>query len=243
MSTIVPTNGQVATGGPVPMMPGMGGTSNGNMPAGSIPGTMPVANPTQIAQQNPMIPVGAVPTVNGLPPGSQQTNGINWNDGSNTVLGDMNDTYGKGTAGGIASVLQGLGTTNDAAIQATINNTNLEAGKQYANIQATQAASGITPDSSSAALAAGDFYSTVNSSLQATIAGMEQNQENTLLQTLLDTGSKHGPDVTGFQSFVDATSGILGLVSGGSQAASGITSAINPGADTSILDALGALAI
>lgn len=243
MASIVPTNGQQATGGPVSMMPGAGGASNGNMPAGNIPGTMPVSSPTQVAQQNPMMPVGATPTVNGLPPGSVQTNNVNWNDGSFTAVGDMKDTYGAGTGIAIGNVLQNMGTTNDAAIQALINNTNLEAGKQYGNIQATQAASGITPDSSSAALAAGDFYSSVNSSLQSTVANMEQNQENTLLNTLLGTGSAHGPDITGFQSAMNILSPITGMVGAGAKAASDAGVGGSSGGLSTILSLLGGLAI
>lgn len=240
MASIVPENGSPISS-PI-RMPGQGGASNGNAPVSNIPGSMPVASPTQITQANPMAPVGATPTVNGLPPGSVQTNGVNWVDGSNTVIGDMNDTYGKGTAGAISSVLQNLGTTNDAAIQATINNTNLEASKQYANIQATQAASGITPDSSSASLAAGDFYSSVNSSLQSTIGNMEQTQENTLLQTLLSTGEAHGPDESTFQHIMDAIPG-LSSVAGTVAGAVNTLPSIGTGTTSSILDALGALAI
>lgn len=235
VANIVPQNGQVAVASP---MPGMGGASNGNVPVSTIPTPTGVVNPINNVQNNPY----AAPTVNGLPPGTVQTSPVNWVDGSNTVIGDFNDTYGKGTAGAITSVLQNLGTSNDSAVQALINNTNLEASKQYSNIQASQAASGITPDSSTAALAAGDFYSTVNSNLQSTIANMENQQETTLLDTLLQEGQAHGPDPSLLDRIGSTFSGITGLLGGGASAASGITSAINPGADTSILDALGALA-
>lgn len=239
MASIVPTNGQAATGGPVPMMPGMGGASNGQMPAGAVPGTMPVASPTQVAQQNPMMPVGATPTVNGLPPGTQQTNGVNWADGSNTVTGDLKDTFGAGTGVGISNVLQNLGTSTDSAVQALISNTNLEADKQYANIRATQAASGITPDSSSAALAAGDFYSSVNSQLQSNVAGMELSQENTLLNTLLNTGQQHGPDVSTFEQIM----GMLPSITSTVGSAAGAASAAGVGAGGGIGTLLGALAV
>jgi hypothetical protein len=237
MASIVPTNGSPLTGGPI-QTPGMGGTSNGQVPVGTAPTPGTALNPINGVQANPFAP----PAVNGLPPGSVQSSPVNWVDGSNTVIGDFNDTYGKGTAGAITSVLQNLGTSTDSAVQALINNTNLEAGKQYSNIQATQAASGITPDSSTAALAAGDFYSTVNSNLQSQVAGMESNQENTLLQTLLNEGAAHGPDESTFEKIASAIPGLSSIVGSGSSAASSITSAINPGADTSILDALGALA-
>jgi hypothetical protein len=198
-------------------------------------------------QANPYAaPVSGAPTVNGLPPGSVQTSPVPTNTntgagGSYTLQGDFDATYGQGTGNAITDVLANLGTSNDSAVQALINNTNLEAGKQYANIQATQAAGGITPDSSTAALASGDFYSSVNSSLQSQVAGMEQNQENTLLNTLMTEGSAHGPDESTFQSIAGDLSGALGIAGTGASAASGVTSALDPGADTSILDALGAL--
>ena len=110
-------------------------------------------------------PTGGVPTTAGVPTsGRTDLMGLNWNDGSNTVTGDFKDTYGAGTGTAISDVLKGLGTTTDSAVQATINNTSQLADKQYANIQAQEVAGGITPNSSTAALAAGDFYSGVNSS-------------------------------------------------------------------------------
>jgi hypothetical protein len=137
-----------------------------------------------------------------------QTNNINWNDGSNTVTGDFKDTYGAGTGTAITDVLKNLGTSTDSAVQATIANTNLEAGKQAANITSGEAASGITANSSTAALAQGDFYSGVNSQLQSTVANMELGEENTLLSTLTGEGEQHGPDESGFDSAMSAISGI-----------------------------------
>lgn len=236
MASIVPQNGQVATGGPVPQMPGMGGTSNGNVPVGTAPTPTNTVLPNTGVQANPY----AAPVVNGMP-STIQNNGVNWNDGSFTAVGDMKDTYGAGTGVALGGVLQNMGTVNDSAIQATIANTNLEAGKQYANIQAQQAAAGITPNSSSAALAAGDFYSSVNSQLQSTIAGMEQHQQDSLINTLTHTGDSHGPDETGLQSAMDVMSPILGMVGG---AAGAISEGFGVGGTAgTILDVLGALAL
>lgn len=248
---IAPVNGQAT---PMVQMPGVGGASNGNLP-NTMPTSVNPAAPSQIATSNPYAaptagPTGTVPTsspVNGLPPGTEQTSpiAINTNQGpggSYTVQGDFDATYGQGTGNAITDVLQNLGTSNDAAVQALINNTNLEAGKQVANIQSSEAASGITPNSSTAALATGDFYSSVNANLQSTVANMEQGQENTLLSTLMNEGSSHGPDESTFESIMDAVGSLGGVIGGGAQTASGITSAINPSADTGILDAIGALA-
>jgi hypothetical protein len=167
-----------------------------------------VTNPMNTVQNNPMAPVGAV-----VPGSTIQSNGIDWNDGSKTVTGDLKDTYGAGTGTAISQVLQGLGTTNDAAIQATLANINQQATKQYGNIQATQAASGVTANSSTAALASGDFWSGVNSQEQSTIANMENSQEQTLLSTLLDEGKAHGTDESTMDSIMNGIgdAGSLGI--------------------------------
>lgn len=187
----------------------------------AAPGALPASGTTAA-------PVGSVPTTatgtptsGALPAGTSQSNGINWNDGAYTVTGDFKDTYGAGTGTAITDVLSGLGTATDSAVQATIANTNLAASKEYGNIQASEAAGGVTPNSSTAALASGDFYSSVNSQLQQTVSGMELNEENILLSTLTNEGDKHGPDQSGFDSFLNGLtdvgeigSSILGGIGG-----------------------------
>lgn len=209
----VPTNSTpTSTIAPVAALPGlvpMGTTQNNPFAAPSattpvgggshiiLPGSTGIGNSggTGVA---PLTPGGSVPTTS-----TTQTPGINWNDGSNTVTGDFKDTYGAGTGTAISDVLQGLGTSTDTAVQATVANTERLADQQYGNIQAQEAASGITPNSSTAALAAGDFYSGVNSSLQESIGNMELNEENTLLSTLTNEGSAHGTDPSTFDSILN----------------------------------------
>jgi hypothetical protein len=223
-------------------------TNTGLQPVTANPYAPPTATSTGTVAVDGGVPTTSSSTgttVNGLPAGSQQTNGINWNDGSHTATGDFKDTYGAGTGTAITDVLQNLGTSTDSAVQATINNTNLAAGKQYANIQAQEAAAGITPNSSTAGLAAGDFYSTVNSNLQSTVAGMENQEEDTLLNTLVNEGSAHGSDTSGWDTLGSVLSGGESAISALGGAASGASSAVSaasPSSDTSWLDALGALA-
>jgi hypothetical protein len=193
------------------------------IPTAAIPGSA-TANAQSAA--NPFAPAAAtVPTstastaANAVITGTVQSNGINWNDGSDTVTGDFKDTYGAGTGTAITDVLQNLGTSTDSAVQATIANTNLEAGKQAANITSGEAASGVTANSSTAALAQGDFYSGVNSNLQSTVANMELGEENTLLGALTNEGSAHGSD----SSFL----GTLGDVLSGSSASDAISAGAN----------------
>ena len=178
-----------------------GGAATPAIPMGATPGQTPIA----AGQANPFMPAGAVPVASAVPAGTTQnvnpgavaqTNDINWNGGSNTVTGDFQATYGQGTGTAITDVLKNLGTSTDSAVAATNANVNLEAGKQAANITSGEAASGVTANSSTAALAQGDFYAGVNSQLQSTDANMELNEENTLLSALTGEGEAHGSDVS-----------------------------------------------
>src|SRR5271165_6953676 len=164
------------------------GAVDGGVPTGTTSG---VLSPTGTASGSPS---------------TIQTNGVNWVNGSNTVIGDFSDTYGAGTGQAITSVLQNMGTTNDSAIQALIAQTNTAANQQYGNIQAQEAAGGVTPNSSTAALASSNFYNQVNEGLQTNIGTMEQNQENTLLSTLVNEGAAHGGD----PSLMDSIMGGIG---------------------------------
>jgi hypothetical protein len=247
----------------LPVLNGVGpGTETGTIPSTAAKGgpTPPaanpgIANPLAAAQGNPFAPASAIP-IGSVPgaaaptagqttgAGTVQSNGINWADGSNTITGDLKDTYGAGTGKAVSAVLQNMGTVNDAAIQATIANTDLAAGKEYANIQSGEAASGVTANSSTAALAGGDFYSGVNSQLQQTIGSEEVNEENTLLGTLTKEGEQHGPDESTWDSVMSGITDageIVGSVAGAATGLSSVTSAIDPNADTSILDSLGGL--
>jgi len=177
-------------------------------PIGAVPTS---TNPLATTQNNPFAAPTATSINGAVPistnnPSTVQTNGVNFVDGSNTVIGDFKDTYGAGTGTAITDVLKNMGTVNDSAIQATINNTNLAAGKQLGNIQAQEAASGVTPDSSVAALAAGDLYSTVDSGLMQEIGSMENNQEQTLLSTLTGEGGSHGTDPSTWDSVMNGIS-------------------------------------
>jgi hypothetical protein len=143
------------------------------------------------------VPTTAAPGITANSPSLVQSNGINTGasqgtDASNSLAGDFEATYGQGTGTAITNLLSNMGTVDSGAIQATIANTDLAAGKQYANIQSGEAASGVTANSSTAALAGGDFYSGVNSQLQQTIGSEEESEQTQELQTLLDEGTAHG---------------------------------------------------
>lgn len=248
---VLPLGQQQATSGAV---------NGGVAAAGSVPSPSTSVKPILEQQQNVYAPSGAgTGTLSAVPGGTAtpgltplttptsgvQQNGINWADGSNTVTGDFSDTYGKGTGTAITSVLQNLGTSTDSAVQALVANTNLAAGQQYGNIQATEAAGGVTPNSSTAALAAGDFYSNVNSQLQQTVSGMELGEENTLLGALTNEGSSHGSDSSFLGTLGDVLSGNESAISGlagDSANALNETSASGTGGLSSILSMVGELA-
>lgn len=203
----VPTNSTpTSTTAPVQALPGlvpMGTTQNNPFAAPSAT-SVPNSGAHVVLPGGTIGPPGSVPTgATGTVPGTAQNTNINWADGSNTVTGDFKDTYGAGTGTAISSVLQNLGSSTDSAVQATIANTSRLADQQYGNIQAQEAAGGITPNSSTSALAAGDFYSGVNSSLQQSIGDMELSEENTLLSTLTNEGSAHGTDPSTFDSILN----------------------------------------
>lgn len=189
----------------------------------------------------PTLPVTNNPTNFQAPSISQ---GISTTDGSNTVVGDYSDTYGKGTGTALVNQLANLGTSTNTAVEATNAEIMQQAGVQEANMRATQAAQGISPDSSSAALEQGDFASNVNANLTATDAAMELQGQQTLISSLQNEGQQHGPDLSAWDTFGDvlgagasiagdfvgaatgmnAAGGLAGMFSGGSAAASGISS-------------------
>lgn len=185
-------------------------------------GTSSAVNP-QAAAGNPAVAPGTVPATASnsvMAPATVQGSGINWADGSNTVTGDFKDTYGAGTGTALSDALQGLGTSTSNAVSALQSNTNLEAGNQYKNIQATEAAQGVTPNSSTAALAQGDFYSQVNSNLQSTEANMEESEQTELINSLTNEGSAHGSDTSWMDTLGNVLSGsqsAIGAASGGTE--------------------------
>lgn len=231
----------------VPQLLPQGSGANGNVPlsgfGGGAKAVAPIVpTPSPVGSVNPANNPYALPAGGGAPAVPiGQNSGINWNDGSYTVTGDFKDTYGAGTGTAITDVLKNLGTSTDAAIQATENQVNQEATNQFSNIRATEAASGITPNSSSASLAAGDFFSNVNLGLQSTIAGMENQQEDTLLSALIGEGKAHGGDTSTWDSISSALGSFLPAFGAGANALNE-TAMSGTGTFSEILSALGALA-
>lgn len=224
--------------GGLPVNPmGTPSTQNGGVVGATVPTAKAVSGTTGTGASTYGQAFGGVsttlPTVNSQATGI--SSGLSTVDGSNTLVGDFSDTYGKGTGTALATILAGLGTSTDSAVTATNNQILQAAGLQQANMTATQAAHGVSSDSSTAALATGDFNAQVNTALQSTDANMELSEYNTLISSLQQEGTAHGGD----SSWTDSLGSILGL---GGSAAGAISEGFGIGGTTgSILDALSSL--
>src|SRR5271154_1438044 len=232
LSPVIGTSSPVSSAGN-PYAPVTASTATANTataPVGSVDGGV-----SQFASGSL---VGSVPTSDQ----SQDLNSIDPNvfSGSSgtTLAGGLNNAFGAGIGTSIADVLSTMGGSTDQAVQATIANTDLAAQQQMGNIQSQEAAGGVTPNSSTAALAESNFYNQVNSGLQSTISNEELNEEDTMLNTLMSAGSQHGSS----PSLLSSLSGGLSSAGSVAQGASSLVSAADPTADTGVLDAIGMLA-
>jgi sulfur carrier protein ThiS len=132
---------------------------------------------------------------------------------SNSLLGDFQATYGQGTGTALADTLAGLGTATDAAVTSTNQSILNAAGIQQANLEAGDAAAGLSADSSASALALGDFDSQVSQNIASTDSQMELSEENELINALQSEGTAHGPSGSVMGSISDfLTGGGLGVV-------------------------------
>jgi hypothetical protein len=146
--------------------------------------------------------------VGGFMPGQTSLNAPTQQAGSFTTMGDLQATYGQGTGTAIGNLLGGLGTSTSQAEQLMIQPTLQAAGQQLANLQATQAAQGVDPASSAAALAAGDLSGQVTSAIAGEMGNIGLNEEQMLLGSLTGLGQAHGPDVSGWDTFGNVMQGI-----------------------------------
>lgn len=154
--------------------------------------------------------------------------------GAKTMLGDFQQTYGQGTGTAIANLVGSLGTSTSSALNTMDTATIQAAQQQYGNMQANLAAQGVSPNSSTAALASSDFSSQVTNALSAQAAQLGLSEEQLQLSALMTEGGAHGGDT----SFMKSLSSVLG--SGIVQAGAGAVSqgfGVGGGAGT-LLDAI-----
>jgi hypothetical protein len=181
--------------------------------------------------------VGSAPATAGSQSLSATDPNVYSGSSGSTLAGGLNNVFGAGIGTALTDTLNSMGGQTDQAVQATIANTDLAAQQQMGNIQSQEAAGGVTPNSSTAALAESNFYNQVNTGLQSTISNEELNEEDTLVNTLMSAGSQHGSSPSLLGAVTSGIGDVAGLASGVSSAAS----ALSPASDTSWLDALGAL--
>lgn len=227
--------------GTVPMTPGgvtaspiAGGPSSNPLSTliGAIPGGGTGANTTATGENNQVMP------------GNTQTQRQD-----NRTLGELQSYYGEGMGSYLYSLMQNGGlntnllnqvdTSQIAAMQPQIN-------QGEANLNATLGAQGISPNSSTAALANSNFLSNATTQENAQISNnflREYDQGQQLLESILGGVMKTNQQGTANEpSIMDQIMSFGGLLGSGAQGASSIVSALNPTADTSILDAIGGLA-
>lgn len=209
----------------LPILPNTGSTGH----------LLPTLSPGQGigASTLPISPAAPASTGIGVPTTGISA-GLNTADGSNTLTGDFKDTYGSGTGKALAGVLGGLGTATDAAVTSTNQGILDAAGRQVSNLQATNAAHGVSADSSSAALGLGDFNSQVSQTIASTDSQMELSEENTLIGALQNEGSAHGADSSFWDTFtsdvlplVGDAAGVLSGIPGMGKTASGVFDALS----------------
>lgn len=187
-----------------------GGAIGATSPSATVPTT--AVGPAS----NVNTPFGAVNT------GVSISSGVNPTTGDNSFVGDFQDVYGSGVGTQLANTLATLGTSTNAAVQATNASILQAAGDQYGNILSNEAASGISPDSSSHALAAGDFNAKVNQTIASTDANMQLSQLDTLISSLFQEGTKHGHDSSGWDTFSNVMGTVGSVVGDVASAVTGI---------------------
>lgn len=195
-STLASTSPVVAT------LPGQGAGA-GSYPgfSGGIAG---IQAPTQTTPTGVTSQAGGFnPTAGILDPSATTKSG-----GDFTMMGDFQQTYGRGTGTAIANTLANLGTSTSIAEQNMINATMASAQKGYGNIEAGMAARGVSADSSTAGLAAGDYWGQVSQGIASETGKIGLSEEETLISALTGEGQAHGSDVSGWDQFGNVMSGI-----------------------------------
>lgn len=205
------------------------GAQLGTVPGGGGGSTSMQLNPLG---QNPMMtaaatsPVaatlpggGTIPTVPGSPvttstggynpsAGLTNINAPTHGAGSKTLAGDLQAIYGQGTGTAIGNVLSNLGTTTSIAAEQMIQPTMQAAQQGYGDIEAAMGARGVSADSSTAGLAAGDYWGKVSQGISQEMGQIGLTEEQQLLQSLTGAGQTHGGDVSGWQTFGNVMQGL-----------------------------------
>jgi hypothetical protein len=144
----------------------------------TIPSAPPLGStPTQAAQANPLVPVGAT-----VPNAGLASNTNNPNVSTSTAPGTTGalsqqevNIYGKGVGGQLTNLLDSIGGTNSATLQDYVQSLAPTEATAQAGVDASLGAGGVSANSSVAALA--------NSNLQAQETGQIASESANLTQS------------------------------------------------------------
>lgn len=125
-----------------------------------------------------------------------------------SMLGDYQQTYGKGAGSALAGEVGNLGTQYSEALGIMNNATINAAQRSYGNLEANMAAAGVDPGSSSSALMSSDFASHLTDTLSSNAAQLGLQEEGMKLSSLTGEGQAHGSDVSGWDTFGNVMQGI-----------------------------------
>lgn len=153
----------------------------------------------------------------------------------------LKKTYGDGMAHMILDFLTGGAGFNQQAISNLLASMQpgIERGEE--NLMEQFSATG-NRFGSPAAIGLGDFESQVNLNEGELITQMYEQAVSNFMDVMMGTADTGAKRIASSPSGLDSILQGIGLAGSGAQAASSAVSAISPGADTSILDAIGALA-
>jgi hypothetical protein len=192
----------------------MPGPTGMNAVAGGLPGQS--VNPIM---QSPAItpPGGAVPTpgISGAPnmltPGGPGTSGVNalGNNTTNSTK-QLTDVFGKGIGGDIQNALANLGSNDSSYMQAYAAAMAPQNAENLATLNTTLGNSGVSANSSTAAIANADFQTGVSTQEGLQEAQLQQTDEQNMLGLLTSTEGAANKEAS--TSIWGDIGGVLGAV-------------------------------
>lgn len=167
------------------------------------------------------------------------------------TLGELQRYYGEGMGSMLYQYLQSGGGFNSAltsqAISAQDQAMQHQIMEGFNTLGTNLAESGISPNSSVAALEKSDYMATATANENAIAAqeffNMWNSSQNREASILSETGQVNATGTANQPSILGTISNFLGLGTSAAQGISAGISAMNPTADTGLLDLFGALAV
>lgn len=202
-----------------------GGGYKTPQPLATVPTSSPLAGPTDTTQQNPFIPATA--SSSGAAPNTAAaqgfiTNNSSYSSGENDLQKQLLDIYGKGIGGSLYDLLNNMSGTNSTILQEYIQSLVPQEAKAQANLNSSLGASGVSGNSSVAALGNANLQAQEFADISGESASLTQNQENLTAQLLTGMSGAASKEVatSGWSTFGNVMGAITGdigaLVGGGS---------------------------